>query len=157
MTDTKLLQQEAETLAQLYFEGETTLAQERRLGELLRDAGITGALANEARAVMSFAAMPVAAPESGRSGFSWRAVVSVAASVACVATLGLGVLTIGSRSDDCIAYVDGHRIDNDSKVVEMMHAELALAADVSNEVDEDIVSELSVFSEVLNDNNNEKL
>lgn len=159
MQNIKSLQSEDLKLTERYFDGLTTLAEEKRLRQLLANPQLKGAKLDEARATLSFAAVsPVTAARKPRV-MPWRTVASVAASVALVVALGAAFFTDGGGHSDgaCIAYVDGKRIENPDHVVEIMRSELSAMGEASAEVQDDIATELNAFSEVMNQTNNEKL
>lgn len=153
------LQKEALRLTERYFAGETSLEDERRLRQLLAMPELEGDSLDEARAVFGFAAVsPLAKP--GKESSSWRVVMKVAASVALLFAIGVSFYAVSDSEyigRDSVAYVDGERIDNPVLVAEIMHSELSLLGEATAEVREDISSELSEFSKVLNHSDNRKL
>lgn len=159
MQNINSLQSEALKLTERYFDGHTTLAEERRLRQLLANPQLMGAELDEARAVLGYVAVTPAQSARKPIVMPWRTVVSVAASVALVVILGVAffVKKEAYGALECIAYVDGERIENPDHVVEIMQSELSLMGEASAEVHEDIATELNAFSEVMNQSNNEKL
>lgn len=154
------LQKEALQLTERYFAGETSLEDERKLRQLLAMPELEGDSLDEARAVLGFAAVsPLAKPGKGSSS-SWRVAMKVAASVALLFAIGVSFYAVSDSEyigRDSVAYVDGERIDNPVLVAEIMHSELSLLGEATAEVREDISSELSEFSKVLNHSDNRKL
>lgn len=150
---------EANRLIARYFDGLTSTAEERRLRQLLADAEVTGREADEARAVLSYAAMSgrtasVATAERQRPVRRWSTAASVAASIIAVATLGwwafAGDGDAGDQSADCIAYVDGIRIDDPQQVRDIVDTELSLFGQASDAVADDITDDLNSISSAIN-------
>lgn len=151
---------EANRLIARYFDGLTSTAEERRLRQLLADAEVTGREADEARAVLSYAAMSgrtvsVATAERQHPPVRrWSAAASVAASIVAAATLGwwafAGGGAAGDQSADCIAYVDGHRIDDPQQVRDIVDTELSLFGQASDAVADDITDDLNSISSAIN-------
>lgn len=142
-------------LIQLYFDGETTLEQERELRAMLADPKVTGEEADEARAVISFAvSSPSHAASStvkppSRKPSRFMAAVSVAASVAVVAMVGYGLFHPRNNAE-CMAYVDGNVITDSEVVMEMVETDLSALGQASSDVSSDITDDLDAISSALN-------
>lgn len=141
-------------LIQLYFDGETTLEQERELRALLADPKVTGEEADEARAVIGFAmsspaSAPAARKASPRKPSHIMAAVSVAASVAVVAMVGYGIFHPRHNSE-CLAFVDGNMITDSEVVMEMVETDLSALGQASSDVSSDITDELDAISSAIN-------
>lgn len=150
-TDTKRLN----ILAERYFAGLTSTAEEKELRELAARTADDNPTAAEVLAVMSFAAMSPKtemAEAAPRRRTNFRKIGSVAAAAA-VATglLTLSMLRLNAHRDsDCLAYVDGRYTDNPTEVMAIMEADLSALGDAQESVDSEISSDLSIISDAIN-------
>ncbi len=141
---------EARSLIALYFEGLTTLGQEQRLRTLLADPELKGSEFDEARAVMSFAAIsPDTIPQRRSRRPLYAAIASVAASAAIIVVLA-SLFARPIAQPDYLAYVDGHRIDNQEEVMSIVNADLSLLGEASADISDDIDSDLNALSSAIN-------
>lgn len=142
---------EARSLIALYFEGLTTLGQERRLRELLSDPNLQDEEADQARAVMSFAAISqdTVPPVRNRRPL-YAAIASVAASAAVIVLIASLFLKTSPAATDYLAYVDGQRIDNPEEVMLLVNADLSLLGEASEDVNDEIDGDLNALSSALN-------
>lgn len=141
-------------LIELYFDGLTTLEQEAELRQLLRDPSATSRQADEARAVMSYA-MTTPHKSSDRKHHRPARVASRAAAVIAVtAAAGSALLLLhpgtNATEQGFIAYVDGVRIDNEARVMEIVNADLAILSEATGEMNDDMAEELSALSNAFN-------
>lgn len=131
---------EAERLLQRFFDGETTLAEERRLYRLFSRKGLPQELEKYRPVFAAFGSMQ--ADEGRRARFMpvvWRAVCGVAAAI----VLLFGVLTyLDYREDKALArlyggsYVidNGHRIDDLGRIKGDIEAALADAEHIESRI-----------------------
>lgn len=133
-----------------YYDGLTTLAEERALRRALaRYEGADRDL-TAARAVMAFAqaAGSSAAPRAQRR----RGTLAAAASVAVAATIAAALWTAlphtGGESE-CYAVIGGHRTDDSATALALMDSQLAAIGSASEAVDADVSSDLGLFGDFL--------
>lgn len=140
---------ETRSLIALYFEGLTSLEQEERLRRILADPDVKGPEADEARAVMSFAAM---ADDDIQQKRPLRprifAAASIAASVTVIALIGWNLFR-NTSAPECMAYVDGKQIDDAEYVMALINEDLDMLGEASENVSEEIDDNLSAFSSAL--------
>lgn len=140
-----------------YFNGATSLADERRLREALADPRYEGANVDAARAVMGvFAAsrrLDSAKPSLGlnsrhRRGFS--AIASAAASIALLFVASVALTARGADNDLSKAYarVGTTTINDPNAISQMIVADLASISEASASVEESIFEGLSVFDDI---------
>lgn len=152
-TDNNRLQ-EATGIAERYFDGATSLAEEARLRILLADYSLQDPLLDEARAVMGYALFaPQAAVRKKRRRYRWVA----AAGIAVVVVAGLSVVlsdrfdgTALADTSQCVAYVGGKKVTDRQTVLAMVDNDLsefsAAFAEINRHID-DQMSEFASFSE----------
>ena len=131
----------AQQLVEMYFNGDTTLEQERRLRELLADSSLTGADLDEARAVIT-------AGRSRSHRRRWWPAVSVAASLAVIVWLA-AALIIEKPQPVMLAYVGGKEIRDASQVMDIAEAELNMLGAAMDETDSRVIDELGEISQML--------
>lgn len=147
---------ELQSLLNRYYRGETTIAEERRLTALLMHAHDRD-LSPEARAAKGTRAYFTSQPPR-RKVSPWRAVAAVAASVALVTGIGWSLLrapgmpvgeggTMPSAAEavECIAYVNGHVVDDDEAVLAILADDMRLMEEVSAEIDLSVSDDLEMF------------
>lgn len=138
-------------LIELYFEGATTLEQERRLRGMLLSADCpdTPDVA-EARAVMGYTAV-MSKPRLQRP-MQWMQKAAIVAALLTVGALGWVVADRSlARTNVCIAYVDGQRIDNHDAVLGIMEAQLAQMGEAQAELEDEVDIQTQAISEILNE------
>ena len=140
----------AQQLVEMYFNGDTTLEQERRLRELLADSSLTGADLDEARAVMGFMVTDarITAGRSRGHRRRWWPAVSVAASLAVIVWLA-AALIIEKPQPVMLAYVGGKEIRDASQVMDIAEAELNMLGAAMDETDSRVIDELGEISQML--------
>lgn len=134
---------EIRTLTERFFNGETTLAEERRLYQLYSEAEALPADLEELREMMEDLGELSNRPTSpSRRGWGW---VSIAASLLLFFTLGS--MWYGNHwKNECVAYVYGERVtDRELVMHEMQTAMVSLTADDATATMEQQMKEL--FSE----------
>lgn len=126
-------QEELDKLVERYFDGDTTLSEESTLRQLLATGRYDSEAAREAMAVMGYT---VSVPRVGQRSFSRRKTWTVAASIAVLVIAGAGFLFMnqGNSRSEYIAWVNGVRIDNPARVMELAEKDLAEAAEASEGV-----------------------
>lgn len=144
-------QQHLRHLIKLYFDGATTLEQDRELRRLLAEPWASGADADEARAVMSFACM-TPRRKTPRTPLMHHvaASLSAAASVAVAAVIGWSLLAERGQQPECIAYVDGREITDTETVMEIIDSDLDALGKASSDMSDDITDDLSSISNAIN-------
>lgn len=144
---------EIRKLIQLYFEGLTSIEEERQLREALADPSVRGAEADEVRAVMSFAAVSPDQSESPtvarRPPRHLSALLSAAASVAVVGLLCWNFF-LREPQTQYMAYIDGHSTEDPEQVMKLINDDLSLLGEASEDVADEIDDNLSAFSSVIN-------
>lgn len=146
---------ELHKLIELYFEGRTTLQQERNLREVL--ASMSAPYSPEvesALAVMGYASVmqPVAETRQIRNR---RWMPAAAAAVSLLVVVAITWMLTGSRAlhedNICVAYVGGVKISSTEQVMEMMNAELSSISTAQDGLDNELLEQREAFSEIFND------
>lgn len=137
-------------LIEKYFDGATTLDEERLLRRMLADPSFQGESVDEARAVLGFMAAGASphADVSGRRSVSWLTSAGVAASLAVAVTIGMWMHR-ESTSPDMIAYVGGCEIRDRREVMDIVEADLAAFGLAAMDADMQIDAELSDIGDML--------
>ena len=129
-------------LIERYFDGDTTLGEERGLRE-------------EALAVMGYARMdvtPAANAESGVSPVRWRRMLlrgGAAAAVAAVLAVTAVLPRFAGDGGECIAYVDGSRIVDEHAVMGIIDAQLGEMGEAADDVSRQMESDFSEIREAM--------
>ncbi len=139
---------EALALVEKYFDGATSLAEERRLRVLLADMRLTGTELDEARAVMGFALRGKRSTASRRR-HSMLPAVGVAASVAVAVTVFATMLTRPSDGN-VLMYEGGCRITDTHRVLSMVDSDLDAFGAAASDTEQQISSELQEISAMWN-------
>lgn len=137
-------------LIEKYFDATATLDEERLLRTMLADPAFDSEEADEARAVMLVSVARPARKSSPRLRRTFRP-LAVAASLAVLLALGATLLTLPAAETECVAYKDGHRIDDPDRVMEMVSADLALLGSVERETATDITNQISELASAINE------
>ncbi len=137
-------EQQLTELIERYFEGSTTIAEERQLRHLLADSSIDTPLANEARAVMGYS---LAKPQLQAKLAQRKPVHTWLNVAACLAVL-IGISSVcyvsnQRHSDECIAYLNGKEISNQQVVTNMMLSDIADVADANADLEAEIAESWS--------------
>lgn len=131
-------------LIDLYFDGMTSLDEERQLRRLLADSRFRSEKAEEARAVMSVAVglSPECPPNPRRSPVFGRV---AAAAVAAAAVVSAGLYFSGrektlpvSKGQECYAYIGTEIVRDPDVVMEIMQAQLTEMSEVADDFSRDI-------------------
>ncbi len=141
---------EALTLAARYFDGVTSLADEKRLRSLLADPSLSSEELDEARAVIGFALFDKEVPPVSRHDNSWlRVSAGVAAVVAAAVAFMFGPADNVACSDTgshCVAFVGGRKVTDRNVVLAMVDQDLSEFSDAFMEISRQIDGQLSEFS-----------
>lgn len=144
-----ILLHEALELTARYFDGDTSLAEERRLRSLLAEPALKAEELDEARAVMGFVLFDKINP-GHRPAHAW---IRVAAGIVAVVSAAISfVLIPGNRFADsftdqqCVAYVGGRKVTDREAVFAMVYRDLSEFSDAFTEVSEQIDGQLSEFA-----------
>lgn len=135
-----------------YFDGDTTLQQERMLRQMLSQLDSPDELEREAMAVMGFsAAATVSSPK--RSSVSRSSIFRAAASIILLITAATALLThtLPENHDRCVAYVDGQRISDTEEIHRLMMLNLSEMAEASENLDNEVALTLNDLSDFINE------
>lgn len=146
---------ETERLIDRYFDGDTTLDEERLLRTLLADVSVKSDKIDEARAVLGYITVVPERPRTFRRVFKLRR-LSVAATVAAIGIfIGLALFHRQSVPDDAsseyIAYIGGQVVNDKDEVMEKMLQELAVIRAASEAMNEDVEQYFSDMTNILNE------
>ncbi len=156
-------QEELKCLIDRYFEGTSTDADEHWIrsmlaGDVEADFAIDAEVATELRELIAVTSFSLTAPRrvAARRGPRLRRLASLAASVAVAAVIG-GYLWLNPPVDavdgdgaDYIAYVDGHEINDPSRVMEIMKEEMSAMRPVADEPEVAAEQQLKEIGDALN-------
>ncbi|MCC8114643.1 MAG: hypothetical protein LIP03_11785 [Bacteroidales bacterium] len=134
-----------ETLIERYFAGETSVAEERELRQLLASTDASSPAIDEARAVMGYFAVArnkKAAIKPPRYG----SVLARAAAIAVLIGFGTWALTL-TGPDPCEAFAYGSRISDDEMVIALIDNDLQAMGAASAQVNQDILADLQLFNQ----------
>lgn len=137
------------TLIERYFEGETTISEERWLRENLPNMMGESKEINEALAVMGYAAIPDKDRHKRRIPASLRR-IAAAASIALILTAG-GIYTHHlnkSQESTFMAYSGGVRIERD-EAMQLIAIQMEELSEASQGVRTDVEDDLSDFRNIL--------
>ena len=141
-----------DALIDRYFDAATSLDEERELRRLLASTALRSPKIDEARAVMGLMAVERKQSRVGRKVISWRTVAAVAASVAVVVTLGVGMISHGPDApgydNRCVAYTGSSEICNEADVMSLFDDQLRMIDDAATSLESDIAGQLSVIAEI---------
>ncbi len=140
------------TLLQRYYDGLTSLDEERRLRQLLSDPSLQGENIDGARAVIGyFATAHNASPATSlrrRTSRSFRrSIIAVASSAAAAAIL----LTVshGNTRHDCMTYIGSALVNDHNTVMSHVAADLRDLAIADEAVAADIAADVSDLSGIF--------
>ncbi len=138
-------QQELEQLIGRYFDGMTTVDEESDLRWNLAHCQWRSEAIDDARVVMGYFAAH--SQQHRRKVWATRQrIVGIAASIAIVLAVGSYALWHQQRSDDvCIAYVNGHVVQGDDRVMAMVADDLSRMDHAANAM----TDQLSTLGEAL--------
>lgn len=141
-------QHELEKLIARYFDGETSLAEERRLRMLLARPEATGEAADEARAVMGvFAAQRASMRPQRRTSRTapWRA----AAAIAMIVAVAMALLLPRHEAGSYTAYCDGTEITDRDHVLAFMHDDLSAMGHAADDLGSSVAADFGEMSNAL--------
>lgn len=135
-------------LIELYFEGMTTLEQERQLRSMLADGQFRSPEADEARAVMGISAMLQRPKTVRRHRLRMQRVAAAAAVLLTVGAItgyfsGTGARTV--PQSDCFAYVGTELVQDPDEVLGIMQEQLADMSAVADEVSRDLENTITLL------------
>ncbi len=146
MTDREL-----HDLINRYFNGETTLDEERTLRRALahppHDAPESDSLADEARAVMGFS-LSAPARKTKRMPPLWRSVAAVAVAAITATTIVVG--NISTHEPRYVAYLNGEKIADSNAVMNLMLSDLHEMGEASASLESDIAGDLNEMADIMN-------
>lgn len=145
----------------LYFDCSLSDANEDRLRVIIAETTLSHPAIDDARALMGFripktavSTAPQPSKEVRKNHISPRAIISIAAAIAVVFAIGLH-LSIGNptfpQTTQCIAYVNGERITDETDVVRLLTEDLREFNDGVEEADRDLNDELNIIAPVIED------
>lgn len=147
---------ELDILIARYFDGDTTVVEERTLLRELLNAGSLWPEAREALAVMGYGHMADRGKDSsGRNAADGRRPVVrnlwAAASVAAVALLlsWMSLRFDTGRHTECFAFVDGHKVNDNEMVMRIMSAQLGEMSQASGELADAVTEDWKELGEAL--------
>lgn len=125
-------------LIERYFNGETSLIEERQLINELMDTRHNSPMANEARAVLGYS---IATSRITNSRRSHKTYPRIAAAVAIIAITTVSLLTAFQynhirNTDASIAYINGKKITDTDIIMQMMFDSLSSVADATDETND---------------------
>ena len=135
-------QAELEALIERYFEGETSILEEQAMRAVLADCPWNSEIIDEARVVMGyFAAHSWHQRRLASKGYRQRA-IGIAATIALVLTVGGYALwhQLGQTGNVCVAYVNGHVVQNDDQVMAMIASDMNLIDNAADGMTEQLSS-----------------
>lgn len=149
--------QEIEQMVEGYFNCELTEQQEQELKQELASTRLSSSIIDEARATMGFMSVGMEAErrrQMDNRRQARRKWVAVAASIAIVAVVGGGLLTLQNRqrltsSDLCVAWVGGNEVTGDDDVMRLVHSDLRSFSDASSPASQNISQQLVEMKSAL--------
>lgn len=162
MKTEKQLQKRIEQLAGAYFEGETSLSEEKELRMILAShPGIVTPEAEELRAIFGlFAAARVqerpaaAAPRKPRMRRALKPVLAITTSAAATVAILIGLSSQDARASDtdvCFMRVGEITIENPQKVKDAAFGEMRLIVEASEELNSSVAADFSLLREGLDE------
>lgn len=140
-------QADLERLIQRYFDGETSVQEERELRQCLADCPWTSEAIDEARFTMGYFVAHCQVNQHHVSKPKRHQFLGIAASIAILLAVGVFAFwqTRQANENMCIAYVDGHAIHDDGEVMTLIEDQL-------NDIDEashGMAAQLSSLSDAI--------
>ena len=134
-------QEELEQLILRYFDGETSLDEERLLQDRLADCPWSSETIDEAKFTMGyFVAHQQHSRQRATVAHRWR-IAAIAATAALLLSVGLGVLWQSQQpKGECIAYVNGKVVHNEKEVLNLMQDDLNEIGHASQSITEQLSS-----------------
>ncbi len=144
---------EIHKLIELYFDGLTTLDQERQLRDAF--ASMTPPYSPDvesAMAVMGYTSV-MRHPAQTRLNKRARWMAAAAAAVSLFMAVAIAVMMTGRAGYDansCVAYVGGVKVSSQEQVMEIMDAELSSISKACDGFDNEVLEQKEAFSEIFN-------
>lgn len=141
--------QELHRLIELYFNGDTTLAQESALRQALAQPWATGEEADEARAVIGVSIAQRVQSRHKKHYASWRA----AAAIAVFAAAGAALTILPERNTTnatYTAYCLGHTTHDRNDVLAIMRDDLGAMAEAASNVNISIKDDFAAINNAFN-------
>lgn len=138
-------------LIERYFDGLTTLDEERRLRRALADPTLGGEAVEAARAVMGvFAAQRKASQRpAARKLHAWRVAAGLALLIAATATFVL--VPREAQPEPCyLTYTEGALIDDSEQVLALMQSDLGAMADAAESVNRSVDDDFDEIISAIN-------
>lgn len=152
MKNNKTINIEIEELAERYFDGMTTVDEERRLRLLLASTDYSSPTADEVRALLGYFAAErsrAAARTGGRRMGLKRKVLGIAVSVAVLVVAIVALFHSSDSSIECYAVVGSERIEDINEIRALIDADLVCISDAQNSIDDAIAADLSAISDAM--------
>jgi len=145
-TDSKWTEQKLQHMAQAYFDGSLSEADEQALRQhLSKTTAPTGAAA-EAKAEMAFFAVARKRERKAAGTHPSARIVRVAVAAACAAMVGMAVWHYSAAGNpDCIIYAGGQTITNEQAVMAQMTAQMSEMGKQSDAVEQTVRNQLGDF------------
>lgn len=133
-------QDELEQLIERYFEGETSLQEEQLLRQSLASCQWSSDIIDEARFTLGYFSAHKQQHRQ-RPAINRSRYIAIAASIALLLTLGIGVLWQSQHyKNECIAYVNGKAIHNEREVLNLMQSDLNEMGNATQSIEEQLSS-----------------
>ena len=146
---------ELERLVSRYFDCETTEDEERLLKRTLASCDYSSPVIDEARVALGYFLVGRSVSKKKRTGTKMiipLRTISVAAMFALVVMFGIKFYEADfAETQDCIAYVNGNVVNDDSEVLALVMGDLAEMNTASVAVEDVMNSQLSAMSSVMVD------
>ncbi len=137
-------------LIERYFNGDTTVEEERMLLEELCHSTVDTPEANEARAVLGFSLIQPTTKRHGNRRISYlRAAASITILLA-TALAGYHLFPDHRTEAECLAYINGKRITDSEAVMELMIEGLSNIADAAEESKAQTIGSLEELVSAMN-------
>ncbi len=137
-----------------YFECTATDADERLLRHALAQCPWMGSDVDEARVAMGFASVGMELERRARNArrrhVARRAAAAAVVAVAVVAG-ALVHVGLGSKSEECIAYVDGRKVTNQEQVMQMVRGNLNAVGEAHSDMDQSVMMQLASVGRAVGD------
>lgn len=148
-----------------YFDGETTVAEERLLREMLADPSYDNDAADETRATMAaidaMASKAQHSPNTQKQSLRESKLLPtlrrpsaafwshLARAAAVAAVIIVGAIAIFKPAPDCVAYAYGHRVDSPELALQFMMSDLEAVGAAQDAVQSQIAADFSAIANAL--------
>lgn len=140
-------EKELHILIERYFDGDTSVTEERRLLDALLSHPPGDRAVDEALAVMGYARVSGPAEMTARSLYR-RIMTAAAAVLLVISAVGVFFLTTSHTSgtqSECYAYVGGERIEDRDQIESIMKVQMCDMGDAADEVEKQLAEDLGDF------------